>query len=187
MSHVDDELRTFVRLLEGLEVEYAVMGGIAVRAHAIPRATQDVDFTVALQRSRLPELYDAARRLGYHVPEAYGGGWVDQVAGMPLVRVGRYIEGNLIDVDLFLAESAFQHELLTRARPEQLDDLTVRVVSPEDLILLKLLAHRPRDIADIGDILFVQGSLDEKYLRRWAHDLGVLSRLEDALADRPAS
>jgi predicted nucleotidyltransferase len=185
VSQVDEELRTFVRLLESLGLRYAVMGGIAVRAHGIPRPTQDVDFTVAIERRRLPELYDAARRLGYDVPEAYQAGWVDQVAGMPLVRVGRYIEGNRIDVDLFLAESRFQNELLARARPEQIDDITVHVVSPEDLVLLKLLAHRPRDIADIGDILFVQGSLDEAYLRQWAGELGVSRRLEDALADPP--
>lgn len=187
MSQVDDELRAFVGLLESLGLRYAVMGGIAVRAHGIPRPTQDVDFTVSVQRQRLPELYDAARRLGYDVPEAYRTGWVDQVAGMPLVRVGRYVEGHSIDVDLFLAESRFQHELLARARPEQIDDLTVRVVSPEDLVLLKLLAHRPRDIADIGDILFVQGSLDEAYLRQWADELGVLARLDDVLADPPPS
>ncbi|HQU43702.1 MAG TPA: hypothetical protein PK867_12880, partial [Pirellulales bacterium] len=69
-------------------------------------------------------------------------------------------------MDLFLAESRFQRELVARSRPEQIDDLTVSVVTPEDLILLKLLARRPRDLADIGDILFIQGTLDEGYLRR---------------------
>lgn len=185
MNHVDEELRNFVRLFDSLGLDYAVMGGIAVRAHGIPRPTQDVDFTLAIERSRLPELFDAARDAGYDVPEAFAAGWVDYVAGMPLVRVGRYVEGHSIDVDLFLAESPFQLEVLARAKSEQIDDLTVRVVSPEDLILLKLLAHRPRDIADIGDILFVQGTLDEAYLRHWAVKLGVLTRLETVLAEPP--
>lgn len=55
------------------------------------------------------------------------------------------------------------------------------VVSPEDLILLKLIASRPRDIADVFDVLLAQGQLDEEYLRNWANQLGVTSRLDDVL------
>jgi hypothetical protein len=65
----------------------------------------------------------------------------------------------------------------------QLDGLTAWLVSPEDLILLKLLAARPRDLADIGDVLFTQGQLDKTYLRHWADELGVRAALEEALAD----
>jgi ABC-type multidrug transport system fused ATPase/permease subunit len=55
-------------------------------------------------------------------------------------------------------------------------------VSPEDLILLKLIAARPRDLVDVGDVLFIQGSLDEDYMRCWAARLHVLAELEKALA-----
>ena len=68
-----------------------------------------------------------------------------------------------------------------RAR-QPLDDRPVWLVSPEDLILLKLIAQRPRDLADVGDVLFMQGQLDESYLRRWAAALGVAARLQEALA-----
>ena len=185
MKELSKALKDFSQVFGDLCVEYAVMGGIAVRAHGIPRPTQDVDFTVAIERSRLPQFYEAAGRLGYTVPEIYVSGWVDQVAGMPLVRVRRYVEGRGVDVDVFLAESPFQRELLGRARIEQIDDFTVRVVTPEDLILLKLLARRPRDLADVGDVFFTQGRLDEAYLRRWAQELGVLTELENALAEPP--
>ena len=55
MKELSKALDDFSRIFERLNVEYAVMGGIAVRAHGIPRPTQDVDFTVAIERSRLPE------------------------------------------------------------------------------------------------------------------------------------
>jgi hypothetical protein len=100
---------------------------------------------------------------------------------MPLVKARLYLEGRGIDVDLFLAESRFQRQLLLHRRQEQLDDAPIWLVSPEDLILLKLLAGRPRDHADIGDILFTQGKLDEVYLRLWAKELGVITKLEQAL------
>ena len=185
MIELSKALEDFSRLFESLGVDYAVMGGIAVRAHGIPRPTQDVDFTAAIERNRLPELYGAASRLGYTIPEEFASGCVDQVAGMPLVRIRRYSKGKGVDLDVFLAEPPFQQELLGRARTELVDDQSLRVVTPEDLILLKLVSHRHRDPADVGDILFTQGQLDEAYLRRWAKELGVLAELEKVLAEPP--
>jgi hypothetical protein len=186
MRDLAQALRDFVLLFEGMGTPYAVMGGIAVRIYGIPRPTHDIDFTLALDRNRLPDLYESVRALGYTVPEEYASGWVDNVAGMPVVKVRLYLEGRGVDIDIFLAESRFQEQLLARRRREQLDELAVWFVSPEDLILLKLLGHRPRDIADIGDILFTQGRLDESYMRHWAQQLGILPELTKILAEPPA-
>ena len=185
MSDLAQAVRDFTRLFEHRGLPYALMGGLAVRVYGISRATYDIDFTLAIPRERLTELYEAVRGLGYTVPEAYESGWVDQVAGMPLVKFRLYLQGYGIDIDVFLAESQFQLQLLARRRRETLDDQTVWLVSPEDLVLLKLLAGRPRDVADVGDVLFIQGQLDEGYLRRWADQLGVREALERVLAEPP--
>jgi hypothetical protein len=58
------------------------------------------------------------------------------------------------------------------------------VISPEDLILMKLLANRPRDRADVADLLLVVGEVDGAYLGSWAARLGVERELRDCLADR---
>ncbi|MGD0897963.1 MAG: nucleotidyl transferase AbiEii/AbiGii toxin family protein [Thermoguttaceae bacterium] len=184
MSDLSCAVKNFVRLFERLGVPYALMGGLAVRVYGIPRPTYDVDFTVAIARSRLPELYAAVRDLGYTVPEQYATGWVDNVAGMPVVKVRLYLEGRGIDVDIFLAESDYQREVIARRTRQEIEGRAVWLVSPEDLILLKLIAHRPRDLGDVGDILFTQGRLDEEYLRRWARQLGVLEELERVLAEQ---
>jgi hypothetical protein len=78
--------------------------------------------------------------LGFTVPEEYAGGWVDQVAGMPLVKFRLYLHGRGVDIDAFLAETRFQQQILSRRQRVALDNLEVWLVSPEDLILLKLLA-----------------------------------------------
>ncbi len=178
-------LTDLIRLFEQLGTPYVVMGGFAVRVYGIARPTYDVDFTVAIERQRLPELYESLRGLGYSVAEAYESGWVDRVADMPLVKARFYTEGRGIDIDIFLAESKFQQQLIARRRREPIDDLRVWFVSPEDLILLKLISRRPRDLADIGDILFTQGQLDEEYLRRWADALGVREELDRVLGEHP--
>ena len=62
MNDLIGTLRTFARLFEDLEIPYAIMGGWAVRVYALPRPTYDVDFTITIDRARLPELYAAADR-----------------------------------------------------------------------------------------------------------------------------
>ena len=45
------------------------------------------------------------------------------------------------------------------------------------------MANRIRDQADIADVLFMQGKLDEQYMRHWAKALSVEALLEKSLAD----
>jgi hypothetical protein len=183
MTDLGDVLRALAGLLEEMQVAYAVMGGLAVRAYALPRPTFDIDFTIAISPERLAEFFSRCEDFGFTVPSQYTTGYVDRVAGMPLVKLRLYLKDKGIDIDIFLVESPYQHELIFRRRRDDVDGQTVWLVSPEDLILLKLVANRPRDILDVGDVLFMQSQLDTAYLRRWAKELGVESQLEAALSD----
>ena len=184
MTDLTAVIHDLVRIFDRLGMPYAIMGGIAVRAHGIPRPTYDVDFTLAVPRDRLGELFKAIADRGYTVPEQYSRGWVDTVGGMPLVKVRLFLEGRSVDADMFIAETPFQSEVLSRRITADVDGLSVKLVSAEDLILFKLVAARPRDLLDIQDVLFTQGELDEPYLRRWAGPLGVEAKLDEVLATR---
>lgn len=185
MNDVDKSLLDFIQIFDQLGIKYAVMGGIAVRAHSIPRATHDVDVTISVSDEQLSRLIQAAETAGYTVPEAYQKGWVDRVADMPMIKFRVYLERNSVDVDIFLADSEYQKELLNRSRVEPTELGPMSVVTAEDLILLKVLADRPRDRIDVADILFTQGTLDEAYMRKWAGELGISEKLEEALANHP--
>jgi hypothetical protein len=174
-------LHDITEILHGLELCYAIMGGIAVRTYGIPRPTYDVDITLAVPRERLSEVYDAVCAAGYTVPESYRAGWFDHVSGLPLVKFRLYLGERGVDVDVFLAETPYQTEVLTRRRRSQANGGEIWIVSPEDLILLKLIANRPRDVADILDVLFMQGQLDEHYLRQWAQKINVAEHLDEIL------
>lgn len=185
MNDVLQALRDSVEILERLELRYAVIGGLAVRAWSIPRATWDVDVTVAVAGDDVSRLKAAFEDRGYSMPEAYSKGWTDQVGGMPVIKFRWYVPGGDLDVDFFLAETPFQESLLVRRCRAESEGLNLWVASAEDLILLKLVASRPRDLIDVADILFMQGPLDVAYLRRWAAELGALDALEHALANHP--
>lgn len=177
-------LHRFVELFDRLQIPYAIMGGWAVRVYALPRPTYDVDFTITLDRHRLPALFAAAEEDGFTVPDQYRNGWVDSVAGMPLVKCRLLVNTHGIDVDIFLDESAYQHELMQRRVSHVVAGVRAWFVSVEDLILLKLVAGRRRDRADIDDLLLARADLDEPYLRRQAATLDVTTKLDEVLAER---
>ena len=172
---------TLTRVLSELKIPYAVMGGLAVRVYAIPRFTKDVDLTISVDREQLPKLFDALEVVGCEIPPAYRSGWLDSVAGLPLFKTEMYENGHSIEVDLFVAETDFQQELINRRREIDIPEGRIAFASPEDLILLKLLASRPRDLIDVQDILFTMGQLDTKYMERWASKLAITEPLRNAL------
>ena len=183
MDELSEAIEDIVGLFDSLGHEYALMGGIAVRVYGIPRATYDVDFTAAIRRDALADFFRRAQEIGYAVAEPYLQGWVDQVGGMPLVKIRLLLAGREVDVDIFLSESSYQATLLSRRKWAKLNGIDAWLVSPEDLVLLKLLANRPRDVADVGDVFFMQGQLDVEYMRHWAQQVGVSDRLENALRE----
>jgi hypothetical protein len=48
--------------------------------------------------------------------------------------------------------------------------LSVPLPTPEDLIIMKAVAHRPRDLADIEGILAGVGDLNLRHIRRWVRE-----------------
>jgi hypothetical protein len=181
MKDLTATLDLLVARLERMSIEYVIMGGLAVRAYSIPRATEDIDFTLALDRDRLPELFDALESDGFAIPESYRTGWIDDVKGLKLVKLKRYVVGRGIDVDLFLSESPYQEEVLRRKCLADVEGRRFWIASAEDLVLLKLVAGRPRDLIDVADMLFTQSQLDLEYMERWAGELNVKEDLHRAL------
>ncbi len=175
--------RDFVELFERLEIPYVLIGGLAVSVHGIPRPTHDLDFTISLERSKIGQLFQETVDLGYSVSAEFDEGWVDYVGGMPLIRIRKWLRGKSIDIDIFLAESRFQSSMISRRLRVEVDDVDAWIATPEDLILLKLIAARPRDIGDIMDIFLAQGKLDDAYLQHWAKELDVLPVLTSVMKD----
>lgn len=186
-ARLDEVTQQFVQLFEAEGIPYALMGGIAIRIHALPRPTFDVDFTILLSRAELPRLYQLTDQLGFTMPDAQRTGWLDTVRGMPVVKFQIWAEDHAIDIDVFLAETEYQRMLLSRRQRHQADGFHAWFVTAEDLVLLKLLAGRPKDRVDVGDVLFIQGTLDEEYLRKWAGELGIMADLDEILKSRDES
>jgi hypothetical protein len=109
--------------------------------------------------------------------------FLDRLAGMQKFSVTRYAGGRELKVDLFLVTTDYQREAFLRRVRKSVNGTQAWVISPEDLILHKLIAGRERDLADVSDILVLMPDVDRAYLRRWADALGVAASLEPKLTE----
>ncbi|MBI3333079.1 MAG: nucleotidyltransferase [Candidatus Omnitrophica bacterium] len=170
---LDDALKAALRLLRRRRIPYMVIGGLALSVWGRVRVTQDVDIAVALEEEAEADLVRALRR-AHFLPAAPRA-----MVGHKLL-VCRYLKtakGLPVEVDLFFVHGAYQRQAIRRAVTVRFGGQSLRIISPEDLILYKLLADRPMDRLDIQTILEEQrGRLDRRYLRRWAKPLGITTK-----------
>jgi hypothetical protein len=159
------------------------MGGLAVNAWSVPAPTYDIDLCADLTVEEAPDLVRALEAEGFTPPLT---GWVESVgaAGFREVSVGWPFQGGAIPAVVFIALDEFQKRALHRARRVELaDGLASPILIPEDLMVYKLIAYRPKDRAAIERMLAVQDALDWPDVRRWAVHYGVESRFREALRE----
>jgi len=76
------------------------------------------------------------------------------------------------DIDLSLGILPFEVEMVERSRVVDLGPITLRLPMPEDLIIMKAVAHRPKDLADIQAIAASHPGLDRERIRFWVEQFG---------------
>ena len=155
------------RLLDGLAIRWALIGGLAAnRYRRTTRYTVDVDLLLAGGGSGLDAVETALVSSGWSVRRGDAEG--------TLLRASHREFG---PVDLLIAGTDYQQEALHRARVETLEDVgAVPVLAVEDVIVHKLIAGRYQDLADIEAILDAEISFDRSYVERWAEFWEVLDR-----------
>jgi hypothetical protein len=156
-------------LLTRAQIPHALIGGHAVNAWVEPRYTADIDITIQT---------DAAAANARLVSALGEGGFVrtlvhgeDLPSGPDFIRYKS--QDGRVTLELQAAKTAFQRELIERARP--LRSGLLRVATPEDLIVLKLIADRPKDQIDLLGLAALP-DLDWAYVDRWAKVWGVHER-----------
>jgi hypothetical protein len=177
MTPLDHAVRDITGTLESLRIAYAVVGGIANAVWGEPRATIDVDVTVAVDEDDLPTTIPAIAR-NFRVPVPDPVAFVQQTRVLPLDTA----DG--VRIDVIFALLPFELDAIRRARDVTIADRTVHVVTPEDLILMKIISERPRDVADAEAIVRRRiGDLDMAYLEPRIRELATALE-RDAIVDR---
>jgi len=170
-SPVVDLLAALDRALRSIDAPWYLFGAQAALLYGAARLTADVDVTVAAGDRPTQVLVTALEHEGFALRVADVEGFVERTRVLPLVH-----EASGMPLDLVLASPGPEALFLSRARPYELDGLTVPVAQVEDLLVMKVLAGRPKDLEDAAAILSAQGDTFDVALAR-----GTLRMLEQAL------
>jgi hypothetical protein len=166
---LNEALRKVVGTLDELRVPYALIGGLAVAAHGVMRATKDIDLLVDVTVQNAPTFAQSLRENSLDATLRRGD--VDD----PIVGVIRVVVSSPaapIKCDILLASHRWQAAAVANALPVDLGGFTVRVAQPLDLFLLKLYAGGPLDLDDAAHLLELQSEKDRKLWKEKAVAIG---------------
>jgi len=174
MARIEEVLHNILHLLNKLRFPYMLVGGLAVGFFGEPRFTRDIDIAIIIDPKNIEILIRALKRHKYifHEKEI-----------LMLSRLSnRFAIADPSDtyrIDLWIPKSGYEKKSFERRKKKKISQTSFFLISPEDLILFKLLADRPQDILDIKGILGRQkGKLDRDYMRFWAIALNKYQKLK---------
>lgn len=172
MTPLDRAVHDITQVLESLGIEYAVIGGIANAIWGEPRATIDVDVTVFVREEDLPTTVPA-------IGAGFRPAISDPLAFVQQTRVLPLDTADGVRIDVIFALLPFELDAIRRACAVSIAGRMVNVVTAEDLVLMKIISERPRDVSDAEAILRRRsGELDRRYLEPRIRELA-------AALDRP--
>ncbi len=159
------------RALARLGVSWYVFGAQAALVWGRPRLTTDVDVTVRLGALDGDEFVRALQASEFDVRIVAAPGFVRQTRVLPLVH-----RPSGLAVDVVLSGPGLEDDFLARAVTVTIGGEPIPIISPEDLLVTKILAGRRKDLEDVWGVLSERGdSIDVERVRR------TLAMLEEAL------
>jgi len=186
LNHLVEALRDLNNLAQRECIPATVIDGVAASLIGRPRMTKDIDLLVHLDEQLWPSFLRAAERAGF----------VAQVSDpLPFARQSRVLllrhAASGIDVDLTFGATAFEDEVIRRSSVANLLDISIPLPTPEDLIVLKWLAHRDQDLLDVHGILDSRPDVDIADVRtalseftEYVDDFDLVTEFDTMLARR---
>jgi hypothetical protein len=140
-----------------------VARAIALGFYAVPRATVDVDVNIFV-----PPADQLARALTALADVAFVADEEETRLRARANSEGQF-RGSIrgLRVDVFVPAFAYYAQLASRRREVTLVGRPLWILSPEDLVVLKMMFFRRKDLADVEAVLRDQkASLDRQFVRR---------------------
>lgn len=167
---VAELLRSLAAVMAEQDLPWYLFGAQAAIVWGSPRLSADVDITAAIAPAVIDSFIETMRRHDFD-PVFADSDFLARTRVLPFIHRGTHIP-----LDVVLAGPGLEEDFLRRAIAVDVQGIRVPVISPEDLIITKVLAGRPKDIEDIRSVTDERRALlDVKRIRQ------VLRILEQAL------
>jgi hypothetical protein len=153
-----------------------VIGGVAASVLGRPRLTRDVDALAILAEKDWQKGIETARNFGIvpRIEDAL------EFARRSRVLLMRHAESG-IDLDITFGGLAFEESAVNHSQLHDVGGIQVRLPRVEDLLVMKAIARRPKDLEDIRGLLAAHPEADIPAARRWIREFSVATGMSDML------
>jgi hypothetical protein len=168
--------------LQGLLVRFenqgVIIGGIAASLLGTPRLTADLDAVLLLGMEDIPRLLHEASMEGIfpRIPDC------EAFARKSHVLLLRHTTSET-NIDISLGLLPFEVEMVARSQVHHVGLIGLRLPTPEDLIILKAVAHRPKDLQDIQGIAANHPGLDRERVEHWVRQFADVLEMPELWED----
>ena len=171
-SHIGEVFAALGTCFDSLGVRWYLFGAQAAIFHGVARLTADVDVTVLLQSHSTGRLASVMEANGFRLRVTATDDFVARTRVLPFVHAA-----TRLPVDVVLAGPGIEEQFLDRAELHVLEGVRVPIATVEDLVTMKILAGRPKDLDDAKGMLRARSEeIDLDHVRR------MLQLLEAALS-----
>ncbi len=172
-------LKLVTARLQDAGIRYMITGSIAAGHYAQPRMTRDLDLVVELDiadAERLVALFGDEFECDLHAIRSA----ITRRSMFNLIHTTA-----IVKVDVVVRKNApYRREEFDRRRLIEIDGQPMWMVSPEDLVVSKLVwakdSRSELQLRDVRQILAAQQSLDWSHIERWVEELGVADLLRES-------
>lgn len=166
LTRLGAALRDVTTILNELQAQWALVGGLAVSARTEPRFTRDVDLAVAVESDPKAEaLIRFLLTRGYRVLATMEHEEAERLSTVRLLAPAPGEKG--IVVDILFASSGIEPELIRDAdSSEVVPDFSVPIARVGHLLALKVLSYSESRMQDLVDIHALLRKADDQELER---------------------
>lgn len=169
-----EPLAALQRLILRFDNRGVIIGGIAASLLGKPRFTKDLDAVILLSTQEIDQLIENADREGI-IPRIVEPKKFAQKNRVLLLRH----KASGVSIDISLGILPFENEMIERGQEINLGDIRLRLPTPEDLIIMKAVAHRTKDLDDIQAVAISHPNLDKERIKYWVEQFGEALDMPD--------
>ncbi len=171
-------LADLAKWLDESRIPALIIGGIAASVLGRPRLTRDIDTLAILAEDAWAQAVKAAAHYGI-VPR------IDEA--LAFARRSRVLlmrhTGSSIDLDVTFGGLPFEHSAVERGTVHSVGGVLVRLPRVEDLLVMKTVARRPKDLEDIDGLLDAHPNADIAEVRAWVNEFATATSMPDMLQE----
>ena len=145
---MEEMIRKVVSVLKKLKIPYVIIGGIPASIWGRPRMTVDTDIVLSISENKVDSFLKMLKKEKFKV--------------YPLKKIKEKLSAGLpvkiaytkhFSIDLRLATLSIDNKAMKRAKVKKLFNVRLKICSPEDLIIYKLIRFQEIDVFDIKNVI----------------------------------